>query len=437
MDMIIHLDNFLLLKDMSKPGFMAISDPNFFKWIKNRHDVFGRWKNLFPTLVFLMRKYFLAPQRLVCKSLKNSGDSRSSENRFFSDGISTAKAGLASFLSTNRVWYPSKHFTSNTHLHPGILTIVDDRAEKEKISSKNREGSSRFRVPRTNPDFHFSEYKPHSEFTVKPVFSETSQILADTKLEKPLSSPFEIAPQFHSPPRTDQDKPHASSKGASRAAGHESMADEPGRRIHSETGRDSGRRSEIGTEGRDPLWQFPSTTTPQFPKLSRTRLLINGSWQGRSTTEVHRVLLSNSCVALRSLWFSETRFRAVAKSPPRTNPNETHTSGESVSQAAGYKHTPHKEGVAQRPVSDSHAPTMYYHSSMGVALDGLKESVADIEKKLAEGGGFIEKSGSNNPRISDRMSDTDNGNINLIHLTDQVYQMLERKIMIEKERRGL
>ena len=398
MDMILHLDKFSVLRDVFKPGSMAISDPNFSKWIKNRHDVFGRWKTLFPTLVFLIRKYFSAPQR---------------------------------FLSTNRVWYLRKHFISNTHLRPGILTIVNGGAKKEKVSSKSREGSSRFHVPCTNQDFHFSEYKSHSEFTAKPAFPETSNILADTKLEKSRSSPFEIAPQFPSPPRTDQDKPHASSKGASRDAGHESMADERVRMIHSKIGRASGRRSEIGTEGRK--------TPRQFPKLSRTRLFINEAWQGRSTTEVHRVfsvLLSNSYVALRSLGSFETRFRAVSQSLPRTDMDETHTSGKGVSQAAGHKHIPHTEGAAQRPVLDSHAPTMYYPSSMDVALDGLKESVADIEKKLAEGGGFIEKSGSDNPHISDRISDTmDNGNISLTHLTDQVYQMLERKIMIEKERK--
>ena len=410
MNMVIHLDKFSVLRDVFKPGSMAISDPNFSKWIKNRHDVFGRWKTLFPTLVFLIRKYFSASQR---------------------------------FLSTNSVRYLRDHFISNTHLRPGILTIVNGGAKKEKAASKSREGSSRFHVPCTNQDFHFSEYKSHLEFTAKPVFPETSNILADTKLEKSRSSPFEIAPQFPSPPRTDQDKPHAkphaSSKGASRDAGHESMADERSRMIHSKIGRASSRRSEIGTEGRKTPRQFPFTTTPQFPKLSRTRLFINESWQGRSTTEVHRVfrvLLSNSYVALRSLGSFETRFRAVSQSLPRTDMDETHTSGERVSQSVRHKQIPHTKGAAQRPGSDSHAPILYYHSSTDAALDGLKESVADIEKKLAEGGGFIEKSGSDNPHINDRISDTmDNGNINLTHLTDQVYQMLERKIMIEKERK--
>ncbi len=97
-----------------------------------------------------------------------------------------------------------------------------------------------------------------------------------------------------------------------------------------------------------------------------------------------------------------------------------------------------EKGTIPHPVSDSSIPILHYHNPSEVALDDLKKSVAGIEKKVAERESFIEKYGSENLSISHKESDIANkADINTSHLTDQIYQMLERKIAIERERRGL
>jgi len=86
----------------------------------------------------------------------------------------------------------------------------------------------------------------------------------------------------------------------------------------------------------------------------------------------------------------------------------------------------------------SSIPLLYYHNPSKAALDDLKKSVAGIEKTVAERESFIEKYVSDNSFTSHGESDIANKmNINMGHLTDQVYQMLGRKIEIERERRGL
>jgi len=82
-------------------------------------------------------------------------------------------------------------------------------------------------------------------------------------------------------------------------------------------------------------------------------------------------------------------------------------------------------------------PTLHYINPLSVALNDLKKTVEIIEKKVAESESFTGKSGSENSSFGNIMSDISNKeNNNITHLTEQVYQMLERKIKIERERRG-
>jgi hypothetical protein len=97
-----------------------------------------------------------------------------------------------------------------------------------------------------------------------------------------------------------------------------------------------------------------------------------------------------------------------------------------------------EKGTIPHPVSDSSIPILHYHNPSEAALDDLKKSVVVIEKKVAERESFIEKYGSENLSISYEKSNIKNkADINTSHLIDQIYQMLERKIAIERERRGL
>ena len=97
-----------------------------------------------------------------------------------------------------------------------------------------------------------------------------------------------------------------------------------------------------------------------------------------------------------------------------------------------------EKGTIRHSVSDSSIPILHYHNPSEAVLDDLKKSVAGIEKKVAERESFIEKYGSENLSISHKESDIGNkADINMSYLTDQIYQMLGRKIAIERERRGL
>ncbi|RLG23719.1 hypothetical protein DRN85_08835, partial [Methanosarcinales archaeon] len=176
-----------------------------------------------------------------------------------------------------------------------------------------------------------------------------------------------------------------------------------------------------------PLWKFPLITTPPFPKLPRT-------YQDKSHTSGKSVTKAVGHEHRGEAYGCNLPWQFIEL--PHTDQDETHTSGKSASWTVWHKHI-YREKIAQPPVSDSPEPTLHFHSPVEVALNGLKESVVDIEKKLSEQEGFIEKIGAYNPSISDHASDiVDNRNINIGYLTDQVYQMLERRIIIEKERKG-
>jgi len=95
-------------------------------------------------------------------------------------------------------------------------------------------------------------------------------------------------------------------------------------------------------------------------------------------------------------------------------------------------------GSTGHPIPSGSTSTLHYINPLKNALDDLKKSVASIKRKTAEGETFIEKPMSDNSPLDHKASDiTHKMNINLNQLTDQVYQILERKIRIEKERRGL
>ena len=93
---------------------------------------------------------------------------------------------------------------------------------------------------------------------------------------------------------------------------------------------------------------------------------------------------------------------------------------------------------APRPLTDGGTPFLRYHTPLNIAIDALRESIEGVEKKVAEGEHLIQKTAPDNLRLSDAGPDsTKKMNIDLTHLTDQLYRMLERKIKGERERRGL
>jgi hypothetical protein len=136
------------------------------------------------------------------------------------------------------------------------------------------------------------------------------------------------------------------------------------------------------------------------------------------------------------LWQIPSTIAPPLSKPLYDDQDKARISGKSM---RWIRHEPVDEkGTIPHPVSDSSIPILHYHNPSEVALDDLKKSVAGIEKKVAERESFIEKYGSENLSISHKEFDIANkADINTSHLTDQIYQMLERKIAIERERRGL
>jgi hypothetical protein len=83
-------------------------------------------------------------------------------------------------------------------------------------------------------------------------------------------------------------------------------------------------------------------------------------------------------------------------------------------------------------------PTLHYLSPLRSTLDDLRKSVASIERKVKENKKTIVKSSLDGSMDERDISDaTRKANIDFNYVTEQVYRMLERKIIIEKERRGL
>ena len=95
-------------------------------------------------------------------------------------------------------------------------------------------------------------------------------------------------------------------------------------------------------------------------------------------------------------------------------------------------------GKAWDPVSDRSMPGLHHFNPLKVALDDLRESVASMERKGVEDEVVAGRPKPPESSAAEKTSDvTHKTNINMDHLTNQVYQMLERKIRIERERRGL
>ncbi|GAJ02189.1 unnamed protein product, partial [marine sediment metagenome] len=83
-------------------------------------------------------------------------------------------------------------------------------------------------------------------------------------------------------------------------------------------------------------------------------------------------------------------------------------------------------GSTRHPIPSGSTPTLHYINPLKNALDDLKKSVASIERKTAEGEALIEKSRPDDSPLDHKASDiTHKMSINLNHLTDQAYQMLE------------
>ena len=93
-------------------------------------------------------------------------------------------------------------------------------------------------------------------------------------------------------------------------------------------------------------------------------------------------------------------------------------------------------GKTWDPILDSSISGLHFFNPLKVALDDLKESIASIERKAVEERTSVKKSNLATYSAPERMPDISHST-NINHLTNQVYQMLERKIRVERERRGL
>jgi hypothetical protein len=406
-DMAIHSNRFFSSRDLSKPSSMVISDHNFFKWINSRHMIFRRYNIRFPSLVFLLRKYFPILQHVSPRNI--------------------------TIFPTNRDCYLNQHYFFNINLPSHTpIEITKDRVEK---------GSSGFHSIFIHSDFHISKHRSHPELVIQPW------------LKMSRNSPFEIMPPFSNPPHADQDKTHIPGKDVP-SIGHKTVNL---RSVPFYRSRDPS--SDIDFTDRPA--QSPLTTAPTFPNPphadpDKTGMPLIGhktvnlrsvpfyrsrdpssdiDFTGRSAEigmDGHDHVTATGKTRAQSPLTTASRF----PNPHHADQDKTHIPGTGM-PLIRYN-SPDKGGMTQHHVSDSSIPILYYHNPSKAALDDLQKSVAGIEKTVAERESFIEKYVSDNSFTSHGESDIANKmNINMSHLTDQVYQMLGRKIEIERERRGL
>lgn len=106
-----------------------------------------------------------------------------------------------------------------------------------------------------------------------------------------------------------------------------------------------------------------------------------------------------------------------------------------------YHYQPFRERVIKTPQAErevSIRTNIVHINTFQESLRRIKESVSDLEEKIDRSSdGSPKESQSSAPGMNGRPNASREANIDVKYLTDQVYQMLERKIRVERERRGL
>ena len=376
-NLILGTDKFSLSNHSLRPSFVSIVNLDFFKWITGKYGIFGKWRTRFPTLFFPLRRRI---PFLDCLLLTN-----------------------ATIFPRSRSYHQSQNSRFSINLSPRIsLAVTEDREPSHKAPHgipPNRvlvRSNSSF----SHPEIHLLNHKSSSTPITQPIFSKTSNMLIAAGSERPGRSRSEMVPPFIKIAQGNE-RFHLLSKSKSWTVGHKLTDAKESKIIPSET--ESARFHQSVPVA--PNVDF----TSQKSEIGTERYYHAASYQQPLMGGVGHPVSRSSTLALQHL-------------------NPLHIES--------YKQ-PRTGGVAH-PVSGNSTPTLHYLNPLRAAEEHLQKSAASTRGKVAEAERNIDKSGADNFAVGRRVSDiTHKTNINLNHLTDQVYQMLERKIRIERERRGL
>ena len=378
--LILRVDTLFLLKKLIKPSFVDITSLNFFKLIIRKYVFFKQGQIRFPALVFLLSRNLLNYQ----SSLLNY------EN--------------LALLPLNIDFYLSHNFLFNSNLLSLISsTITKDLAGKEKsqygaIPYKSLIKSDSLSL---NSKTHPSQYKSESAIKNQSIVFN-NQLITGNRAEEDKNL-YKIFPHI----RTQF--------------------------IFLKTS------------------NIPITSMIKNPALSSSGTISGFLGLPHESHDKAYLLSKNKSWSDEEKPFDEKSSKIVfSKVKLFQSFPSTHISSDSdfKRQKSDIKAEKHRPVLAFKQAtirsneyldSDISTPNLLYLNPLRAELEDLKKTVTGMEKKEAEGESFTETMRSDKSHLSHKESDIlDNKtNINLSYLADQIYQMLERKIEVEKERRGL
>lgn len=377
-NLILNEDNFMLLKHLLKPSFMAIANLNFVKWISSKYKCLRHQPGRFPNLIFLLRNHFPILHRLI-KNISIhplNRDYHLNQNYFFNINISPL---IALIRAKNRGVFNKQFLIKDDLERVDILNKLSPQIDITGLVSfathpaSGKQESKSIKPAHTHTEdidnIHLSKHKRSSISGIQPISSKFTNMLITAKPESPMLSSSKNVPSF-------------------------------------------------------------------------LRLFQNG-WQKIYST-AKRIFLPTS-------------QKSTDKIRPQTIPPETEPSlfnplihipsDSGITDPKSGKHTksqsfdmvfePQSTESPAYPISRRSASTLFYAHPKDASLDDLKKSVADIDRRVTVSENVIQKSISDTSSSGNATSETSQMNINLNNLTEQVYQMLEKKMIIERERRGL
>jgi hypothetical protein len=469
-DLILRVDTLFLLRKLIEPSFIDITSLNFFKLITSKYIIFKQRQIRFPALVFLLSRNLPNYQSLLLNY----------EN--------------LTLLPLNIDFYLSHNFLFNSNLLSLISsTITKDLARKEKsqygaVPYKCLIKSDSLSL---NSGTHFSKYKSESAiknqsivfnnqvitenraeeekdiYKIFPrirtqfIFLKTSNMPITSKIINPAMSSSGTISGFLGLHHESHDKVYQSSKNKSwsdegkpldeKSSNMVLSKDElfqsfPSKHVSSDSDLRS-QKSDIKAEKHRPILAFKKTTIRSNGYLDSDISTPNLIYLNPQRAELEDLKKTVSGIEKKEA-DGESSTGAMKSDKSHFNQKESDSLHNKSNIKAG-KHRPiltfKKTTIRSSDYLDSDisTPNLLYLNPQRAELEDLKKTVSGIEKKEAEGesstGTMKSDMKSDKSHFNQKESDNlhNKTTINLNYLADQVYQMLERKINVEKERRGL
>lgn len=362
-----------------KPLLGLVADPHFFEWITRKYRFFKRWQTQFPTLIFLLRRnmLFLRPilfKNAITPSLQK--DNHLNQYVLFYLNQISLISSTAAGDNLDKTKFPYAPFP-----HKNLIKYESSYALSQMGLSRTM---SIFRFS-NQPTFHSSQTTKKKQIYLYNSYAGSDSLSAHPEI-------LSVEDKFNA-----ASKPHSiSSKTPDLEITPELIRSRPS-----------------------------SDAVPQFMAISQCNhetTYLSGKTKPWTVTTgtVYKKELKLIQPKTESVQFLRSEYISPSFSFSNRElgiSSEKHTPGLNFRQSTKQR----IEGPFYNRVPDLH-----YYNPMKDSLKGLKKAALHNETK------------TDNFSVSHEVSDmTQKTKIDLNNLTDRVYRILERKIKIEKERRGL